>query len=45
VVPRMIAISMSKSLGQTIVVENKLGAGGTIAANYVAKAVPDGYTN
>jgi tripartite-type tricarboxylate transporter receptor subunit TctC len=44
VVARMIAISMSKSLGQTIVVENKLGAGGTIAANYVAKAVPDGYT-
>jgi tripartite-type tricarboxylate transporter receptor subunit TctC len=44
VVGRTIAISMSKSLGQTIVVENKLGAGGTIAANYVAKAAPDGYT-
>jgi tripartite-type tricarboxylate transporter receptor subunit TctC len=44
VVGRTIAISMSKSLGQTVVVENKLGAGGTIAANYVAKAAPDGYT-
>jgi tripartite-type tricarboxylate transporter receptor subunit TctC len=44
VVARTVAISMSKSLGQTIVVENKLGAGGTIAANYVAKAAPDGYT-
>ncbi len=44
VVGRTIAISMGKSLGQTIIVENKLGAGGTIASNYVAKAAPDGYT-
>jgi tripartite-type tricarboxylate transporter receptor subunit TctC len=35
---------MSRTLGQTVVIENKLGAGGTIAANYVAKATPDGYT-
>lgn len=41
---RLIANSMSKTLGQPVVVENKLGAGGTIAANYVAKATPDGYT-
>jgi tripartite-type tricarboxylate transporter receptor subunit TctC len=35
---------MMKSLGQTVIIENKLGAGGTIAANFVAKATPDGYT-
>ena len=44
VVARTIGASMSKTLGQTVVIENKLGAGGTIAANYVAKANPDGYT-
>jgi tripartite-type tricarboxylate transporter receptor subunit TctC len=44
VVARTLAASLSKSLGQTVIVENKLGAGGTIAANYVAKAQPDGYT-
>ena len=44
VVARTLGVSMGKTLGQTIVVENKLGAGGTIAANYVAKANPDGYT-
>ncbi|MDB5749838.1 MAG: hypothetical protein JWP65_259 [Ramlibacter sp.] len=44
VVARTLGAAMSKSLGQTVVVENKLGAGGTVAANYVAKAAPDGYT-
>jgi tripartite-type tricarboxylate transporter receptor subunit TctC len=43
-VARTLGASMSKSLGQTVVIENKLGAGGTVAANYVAKAAPDGYT-
>ncbi|MGO4282319.1 Tripartite-type tricarboxylate transporter, receptor component TctC [Cupriavidus sp. OV038] len=44
VVARSVAAAMSKSLGQTVVVENRLGAGGTVSAAYVAKAAPDGYT-
>ena len=44
VVARSLAASMSKTLGQTVLVENKLGAGGTVAAGYVARAQPDGYT-
>ena len=44
VVARMIAIPMGKSLGQTVIVENTLGAGGTIAATRVARATPNGYT-
>ena len=44
VVARSLAASMSRTLGQSVVVENKLGAGGTVAAGYVAKAAPDGYT-
>lgn len=44
VVARMLAGPMGRSLGTTVVVENTLGAGGTIAANRVAKAAPDGYT-
>ena len=44
VVARTLAASMTKSLGQTVVVENKLGAGGNVAAAYVAKAPADGYT-
>ena len=43
VVARMIAIPMGKALGQTVIVENTLGAGGTIATNRVAKAPPNGY--
>jgi len=44
VLARTLGVSMGKTLGQTVVIENKLGAGGTIGANYVAKAAPDGYT-
>jgi tripartite-type tricarboxylate transporter receptor subunit TctC len=44
VVARMIAIPMSKALGQTVLVENTVGAGGTIAAQRVARAAPNGYT-
>ena len=43
-VARMIAPEMTKILGQPIVIENKTGAGGNIAATAVAKSVPDGYT-
>lgn len=44
VLGRILAQSMSKDLGQPIIVENVGGAGGTIGANKVAKANPDGYT-
>jgi tripartite-type tricarboxylate transporter receptor subunit TctC len=44
VVARMIAIPMGKSLGQTVTVENAVGAGGTIAATKTARAAPNGYT-
>ncbi|OZI49596.1 Bug family tripartite tricarboxylate transporter substrate binding protein [Bordetella genomosp. 4] len=41
---RMIAEGMGKQLGQSIVVENKGGAGGSIGAGVAARANPDGYT-
>ncbi len=41
---RIVADKMSKTLGQTIVIENQGGAGGSIATKQVAKAAPDGYT-
>src|SRR5262249_41805376 len=41
---RMVADRMSKSLGQQIVVDNRGGAGGTIATRAVARSTPDGYT-
>lgn len=44
VVARTLGAAMAKSLGQTVVVENKTGAGGTLAAAYTARATPDGYT-
>jgi tripartite-type tricarboxylate transporter receptor subunit TctC len=44
VVARMMSVPMAKSLGQQVVVENTVGAGGTIAATRVARAKPDGYT-
>ncbi|GAB7550444.1 tripartite tricarboxylate transporter substrate-binding protein [Cupriavidus sp. 8B] len=44
VVARTMAAAMSRTLGQSVVVENRLGAGGTVSAAYVAKAAPDGYT-
>jgi len=44
VMARIVAEKMSRSLGQQIVIENKGGAGGSIATRQVAKAAPDGYT-
>lgn len=43
-IARVLSEDMSKELGQSIVVENKPGAGGNIGANYVSKAKADGYT-
>jgi tripartite-type tricarboxylate transporter receptor subunit TctC len=42
-ISRIVGKEMSETLGQPIVVENKPGAGGAIAAEFVAKSPPDGY--
>jgi len=44
IVPRIVFEQLTLQLGQPLVVENRLGAGGTIATGAVAKADPDGYT-
>lgn len=44
VVGRLLAKELSKTWGQTVLVENRAGAGGNLGAAAVAKAAPDGYT-
>ena len=44
IVARLVGQKMGESLGQTVVIDNRPGAGGSIAGEIVAKAKPDGYT-
>jgi len=44
VIARAVAAQLTRELGQSVYVDNKPGAGTTIAADFVAKAPPDGYT-
>ena len=44
IIPRIVFEQLSAQLGQSIVVENRSGAGGTIGTAFVARSPPDGYT-
>src|SRR5215207_6893829 len=43
-IARLLAAPMGQTIGQTIVVENRAGAGGNVGAEAAARAEPDGYT-
>src|SRR5689334_25126288 len=44
ILSRLIGAKMGENWGQPVVIENRMGASGLIAANTVAKSTPDGYT-
>ena len=44
IVARVLAQAMTESLGQTVLIDNRAGAGGVNGTDIVAKAAPDGYT-
>ena len=44
IIARAVGERLGQALGQSVTIDNRPGAGGTVAANQVAKAAPDGYT-
>src|SRR5262249_15092277 len=44
VLARLVGAKMSESIGQPVIIENRAGAAGNVAADAVAKSPPDGYT-
>ena len=44
IIARVISERLSVAMGQPFIVENRIGAGGTVASEFVAKSPPDGYT-
>src|SRR5437870_13906200 len=44
IIARLIADKLSETLGQQVIVDQRAGAGGTIAAKQIARSTPDGYT-